>query len=178
MKMTVQSVTKIGAVLALATFTMGAQTPQTFAQTVNTSDLSKSTKKKQPVDIESDKMEIIDKKNKAVFVGAVKAVRGDTTLNSDKLVVDFIKEKNKQGKEKTVVTFLYATGNVVIITKKQRITGQWARMNVRKNTAVVGGNVVVHQGATIVKGKKLNINLKTNRSEMTGGRVKGSFVPK
>ena len=176
--MTVQKLTKFGALLVLATFTSGTFVSQSHAQTVNTSGLSKSTKKKQPVDIESDKMEIIDKENKAVFVGKVKAVRGDTTLHSDKLIVDFIKEKNKEGKEKTVVTFLYATGSVLIITKKQRITGQWARMNVRKDTAVVGGNVVVHQGATIVKGKKLNINLKTNRSEMTGGRVKGSFVPK
>ncbi len=176
--MNVQKFTKIGAVLTLAVFSVGIFNAQSIAQVVNTSEISKSTKKKQPVDIESDKMEIIDKENKAVFVGKVKAVRGDTTLNSDKLVVDFIKEKNKAGKEKTVVTFLYATGNVLIVTKKQRITGQWARMNVRKDTAVVGGNVIVHQGATIIKGKKLNINLKTNRSEMTGGRVKGSFVPK
>ncbi len=176
--MNVQKFTKIGAVLTLAAFSGGIFNTQSIAQVVNTSEISKSTKKKQPVDIESDKMEIIDKENKAVFVGKVKAVRGDTTLNSDKLVVDFIKEKNKAGKEKTVVTFLYATGRVLIITKKQRITGQWARMNVRKDTAVVGGNVVVHQGATIIKGKKLNINLKTNHSEMTGGRVKGSFVPK
>lgn len=169
---------KMSAIIAVSFYSISVLSTPVMAQAVNTSGLSKSTKKKQPVDIESDKMEIIDKENKAVFVGKVKAVRGDTTLNSDKLVVDFIKEKNKKGKEKTVVTFLYATGHVLIITKKQRITGQWARMNVRKDTAVVGGNVIVHQGATIVKGKKLNINLKTNRSEMTGGRVKGSFVPK
>ncbi len=169
---------KASAIVVISFFGMSVLPAPVIAQAVNTSGLSKSTKKKQPVDIESDKMEIIDKENKAVFVGKVKAVRGDTTLNSDKLVVDFIKEKNKAGKEKTVVTFLHATGRVLIITKKQRITGQWARMNVRKDTAVVGGNVVVHQGATIIKGKKLNINLKTNRSEMTGGRVKGSFVPK
>jgi len=176
--MTVQKFIKSGALLVLATIISGTFSSQIIAQTVNTSGLSKSTKKKQPVDIESDKMEIVDKENKAIFVGKVKAVRGDTTLHSNKLIVDFIKEKDKQGKEKTVVTFLYATGSVLIITKKQRITGQWARMNIRKNTAIVGGNVVVHQGATIIKGKKLNINLKTNHSEMTGGRVKGSFVPK
>jgi len=176
--MTFHQTLKSAVVLSLVVFNAGSLSAQTTAKKVDTSGLSKSNKKKQPVDIESDKMEIVDKDNKAIFVGKVKAVRGDTTLNSDKLVVDFIKEKNKKGKEKTVVTFLYATGHVLIITKKQRITGQWAKMNVRKDTAVVGGNVIVHQGATIVKGKKLNINLKTNRSEMTGGRVKGSFVPK
>jgi lipopolysaccharide export system protein LptA len=147
------------------------------AQTVQTGELSKSVKKKQKVDIESNTMEIVDGKNQAVFTGKVIAKRGDVTLNADKLVVDFIKEKVKDGEDKTKVTFLNATGHILIVTRKQRITGQWAKMNVKADTAVVGGNVVVHQGSSIIRGKKLNVNLKTDRSVMTGGRVRGTFTP-
>jgi len=148
------------------------------AQSVDTAELSKSSKKKQPVDIESDTMEIIDEKKQAIFTGKVVATRGKVTLHAPKLVVDFIKEKNKKGKEKTVVTFLNATGGVLIITSTQRITGKWARMDVKADKAVVGDNVVVKQGSSIIKGNKLKVNLKTDHSEMTGGRVKGSFTPK
>lgn len=149
----------------------------TQAETVKTPELSKSTRKKQPVDIESNSMEILEKENKAIFTGKVVAKRGNVTLNSDKLVVDFVKEKDDKGANKTTVTFLHATGSVLIITKTQRITGQWARMDVKADKAVVGGNVMVKQGSTIIKGKKLKVNLKTDHSEMTGGRVKGSFTP-
>ena len=162
----------------LAAAFMVAVAPAAPAQTVNTSDLSKSANKKQKVDIESDSMEIIDDQNKAVFTGKVVAKRGDVTLYTDKLVADFVKTKQKDDTEKTEVTFLTATGHVVIITPKQHITGNWAKMNVKADTAVVGGNVVVRQDKTVIRGKKLNVNLKTNRSVMTGGRVKGSFVPK
>jgi len=147
------------------------------AQSVNTAELSKSNKKKQPVDIESNTMEIIDEKKQAIFTGKVVAKRGKVTLHAEKLVVDFIKEKDAQAKEKTTVTFLNATGGVLIITSTQRITGQWARMDVKADKAVVGGNVTVKQGSSVIKGNKLNVNLKTDHSEMTGGRVKGSFTP-
>ena len=162
----------LATILFVGFFALSAQ-----AQTVNTSELSKSTKKKQPVDIESNSMEIIDEKNQAIFTGKVIAKRGDTTLHSKKLVVDFVKEKDKEGKEKTVVKFLYATGGVLIITKTQRITGQWARMDVKADKAIVGGNVTVKEGSSIIKGNKLNVNLKTDHSVMTGGRVKGIFTP-
>lgn len=148
-------------------------------ESVKTPELSKSTKKKQAVDIESDSMEIVDAKKQAIFIGKVIAKRGKVTLHAEKLVADFVKEKNKKGEDKTVVTFLNASGGVLIITSTQRITGAWARMDVKADKAVVGGGqVVVKQGDSVIKGKKLNVNLKTDHSEMTGGRVKGSFTPK
>jgi len=71
-----------------------------------------------------------------------------------------------------------ATGNVTITTKTQLITGEWAKMNVNDNTLLVGGNVKVVQGKTVLTGPKLSVDLNTDRTVMSGGRVKGSFVPK
>ena len=36
---------------------------------------------------------------------------------------------------------------------------------------------VVEQGGSVVKGNQLVVDLATNRSQMTGGRVKGLFTP-
>ncbi len=129
------------------------------------------------VDIEADQVQVLEDELKAVFTGKVDATRGDVRLNTDKLVVRYQEKKKADGTKKTEVTHLDAAGSVVIITKSQRITGQWAKMNVKANELTVGGNVVVRQGQTVVRGKKLFVDLDKNTSQMTGGRVKGSFVP-
>jgi lipopolysaccharide export system ATP-binding protein len=67
------------------------------------------------------------------------------------------------------VTYLEATGAVVIETAQQRITGAWARMDVKSNKVTVGGNVVVTQGSTVLRGEQLLVDLNANTSEMTGG---------
>ena len=43
---------------------------------------------------------------------------------------------------------------------------------------VVGGNVKLVQGSTVLVGNELRTDLKTKRTQMSGGRVKGSFLPK
>jgi lipopolysaccharide export system protein LptA len=75
------------------------------------------------------------------------------------------------------VTNLDAKGNVVIITAREKITGDWAKIDVAKDLLTVGGNVVLTQGSSVLRGQQLDVNLKTNRTVMTGGRVKGQFVP-
>ena len=152
--------------------------PPALAQSVNTDDLSKAAKTKdKKVDIEADRMEVLDKENKAIFTGKVDARRADVTLHTDKLVVDYAKAANTDGSKKTDVTFLDATGHVVIVTAKQHITGERARMDVKANKLVVTGNVVVTQDKTVMKGNELHVDLDTRQSELTGGRVRGSFVP-
>lgn len=147
------------------------------AQQVNTVDLQKANSSKKDVDIEADRMEVLDEQKQAIFTGNVDARREDVTLHSDKLVIDYADTPQQDGSKKTEVKYLEATGNVVIVTSKQRITGQWAKVDVKANKLTVGDDVTVVQDKTVLKGKQLFVDLKTNRSELSGGRVKGSFVP-
>lgn len=154
-------------------------TPLAVAQTtVDSTELSAAAKTGDEVDIEANTMEINEDSSQAVFSGKVDAKRGDVRLNADKLVVDYVETKAGDGSSKTEVTFLKASGGVVITTRRQKITGQGARMDVKKDQVWVEGNVKVVQGASVLTGQKLHVDLKTNRSQMTGGRVKGSFLPK
>jgi lipopolysaccharide export system protein LptA len=147
------------------------------AQTVDTQSLSSESTSQREVDIEADELQVLDDQQRAVFTGNVDAQRGEVRLNTDKLVVHYSEEPQSDGSKKTKATHLDANGNVVIVTKGQRITGEWAKMDIKANKLTVGGNVVVRQGQTVVRGKKLFVDLDTNKSQMTGGRVKGSFVP-
>ena len=122
-------------------------------------------------------MEVLDQEKRAVFIGNVDAKRGEIAFKTDKLVADYEESAGASGDTGTSVTFLEATGAVVIETPEQRITGSWAKMDVRSNQVTVGGNVVVTQGSTVLRGEQLFVDLNKDTSEMTGGRVKVRFVP-
>lgn len=133
---------------------------------------------KLPVDIVSNQMEILDSEKKAIFTGAVDATRGTTNLKSDSLTVTYSDVKQPDGTTKTDATDLDAKGHVIITTPKETITGEWAKYDPQNEKLVVGGNVKLVQGTTTLYGEELHSDLKTNRTQMTGGRVKGSFLPK
>jgi lipopolysaccharide export system protein LptA len=131
-----------------------------------------------PVDVEANEMEIIDADKQAIFRGKVDAVRGDQHMKSDTMTVFYADIKQPDGSSKSQASKLDATGNVTITTKKQVITGDWAKMDILANTLLVGGSVKLVEGKTTLRGEKLSVDLNTDRTLMTGGRVKGSFVPK
>jgi lipopolysaccharide export system protein LptA len=133
---------------------------------------------KGPVDVEANSMEIIDANKQAIFKGSVNATREDQRMQADEMMVNYAEVKRDDGTSSTDVTNLDAKGHVTITTKTQTITGDWAKMDVTANKLVVGGNVKVVQGKTVLTGPKLDVDLNTNRTLMSGGRVKGTFVPR
>ena len=157
---------------------LGALAAPLLAQTtVDTSEIAQSARQPGEVNIEADRMEVLDKEKRAIFIGNVDATRGGIMFKTDRLVADYEEAAGGSGEGGTSVTFLEATGAVVIETAEQRITGNWARMDVKSNQVTVGGDVVVTQGNTVLRGDQLFVDLDKDTSEMTGGRVKGRFVP-
>lgn len=138
---------------------------------------SSAAKPAPPVDISADEMEILDKEKQAIFRGAVDATRGTTNVRSDVLTVTYAEVKQPDGTTKTDATSLEASDNVTITTPREVITGDWATYDPQTEKLVVRGNVQLVQGKTILNGEELQADLKTSRMKMTGGRVKGSFVP-
>ena len=162
------------AIFLLAAAPLHAQTEQPAAKT----EAKAGAKAPVPVDVVADEMEILDAQKKAVFRGAVDATRGGTNLKADKLTVTYAEVKQPDGTSKTDATDLDAQGNVTITTPKETITGDWAKYNPQTDKLVVGGKVKLVQGSTVLTGNELHADLKTDRMQMTGGRVKGSFLPK
>ncbi len=130
------------------------------------------------VTIEGDELEVIDAENRTIWRGNVVVVRDGTTIKSDELVVNSTDVKQPDGTSKSEVTVLNAKGNVFIKTDSETITSETAEIYEQEDRLVASGNVKLVQNKNVVRGQKLNVNLKTKRTVMTGGRVKGSFVPK
>ncbi|HRX36843.1 MAG TPA: LptA/OstA family protein [Aestuariivirga sp.] len=162
------------ATLAL-TGAAGAETAATKPADTTKQAATATTKQ---VDIESNEMEIFDKEKKAIFRGNVDAKRADVSLKCNELVVKYDEVKQPDGTTKTDATDLDAKGNVLIKTAKETITGDWAKFNPQTNKLVVGGKVKLVQGSTVLQGNELHADLNTDKVEMKGGRVKGSFLPK
>lgn len=169
-----------GAAPALAQETTPAPAAAAATKTDSKADGKKDAKKEPatPVDIVANEMEILDKEKKAIFRGAVDATKGDTRLKSDVLTVTYSDVKQPDGTTKTDATDLDAQGNVTITTPKETITGDWAKYDPQTEKLIVGGKVKLVQGTTVLVGNELHADLKTDRTQMTGGRVKGSFLPK
>jgi len=141
-------------------------------------NLAQEAKTEDAVEIESDRMEVKDEENISIFTGNVVVKRSDMTLNAENLVAHYAEVKQADGSTKNEISNFEASGNVVIVTDKQKVTGSKATLNYSTNDLVVTGNVTVTQGSTVLKGPKLEANLDTDKMVMTGGRVRGSFVPK
>ena len=130
------------------------------------------------VDIEANEMEILETDKRAIFRGDVIAKRPSDTIRCAEMVVSYVDAKKADGTSGTDVDQLDCKGATTITTATQTITGDLAIFYVRRDELVVTGNVKVVQGKTVIRGPKLLVDLKTKVTRMTGGRVKGKFVPK
>ncbi len=130
------------------------------------------------VDIEASEMEILETDKRAIFRGDVVAKRPTDTIRCAEMVVYYVDVKQADGSSNTEVDKLDCNSSVTITTTTQTITGDLAVFQLRQNLLDVTGNVKVVQGKTVIRGPHLTVDLKTKRTKMSGGRIKGRFIPK
>lgn len=169
--------------------------PLAFAQAGGAGGLQKD----RPIEISSDKLDVLQAEHKAIFSGNVIAVQGTTNMRAAQMVV-FYRDNNKAQAAAPAPTEgqgiyrIEATGNVVFTTPAETAIGDKAIYNVDADTIdLVGSNVTLTRGQNILKGNAMNYNMTTGRSVLTGGssgvaassgggskpaRVHGLFVPK
>jgi lipopolysaccharide export system protein LptA len=159
-----------------------------------------SQNRDQPIQIESNSLEMRDKKKEATFSGNVKVVQGDTTMTSKTLVVFYEqsqapgaapapsnpKAKNAPPMQSTTpgpggassIKRLEAHGNVVVTQKDQVVTGETAVFDTKTNLITMLGGVVLTQGKNVLRGDRLLVDMTTgvSRVESDTGKVQGLFV--
>ena len=143
---------------------------------------------KKPIDIESDRLEVDDKKHTAIFIGNVSATQGDNNLKAPRLEVFYESANQAQGagkggqasktakpvKNTTAaapgdpmangqIRLIHASGGNVVVTStkdRQEATGDDAIYDVKaQQITLTGKEVVISQGLNKVKGTKLVIDL-------------------
>jgi lipopolysaccharide export system protein LptA len=152
----------------------------------------------QPVKIESARLEVRDKDKRATFTGDVHVTQGDTVLTCRTLIVYY--EQNAAptaanpapakvattqpaaGGGASQIRRLEAIGDVVVVQKDQTATGNKGDFDMKTNTMVLEGNVVVSQGPNVVRGERLVVDMTTGVSRVepakgSRGRVDALIVP-
>lgn len=138
-----------------------------------------------PIEITADTLEVKQNQSLAVFKGRVDAVQGNMRLRSDQLTVHY--RDNKEQPDQPGISKIEADGNVFISSPRETAQGARGVYDVDRSRIDLFGSVVLTQGESVVRGERLEMNLATGESKVTGGasagqsggggRVKGLFVP-
>jgi lipopolysaccharide export system protein LptA len=151
-----------------------------------------------PIQIESDKLEVHDKDNTAIFTGNVNVVQGTTLMKAGRMVVHYIKGQGGTGESDKAagpvgtigggssnIKSIDVDGKVYVKSDDQIATGDHGTFDMQSQVLVLEGDqVVLTQGDNVVIGCKLTANLKTGLSNLDGcggsgnkGRVKVLLTP-
>jgi lipopolysaccharide export system protein LptA len=119
------------------------------------------TASRDPIDINSDSVEMNQKENTVIFVGNVVAKQKDSTLYTNKLII-FNDPNTKKLKE------IRAVGNVKVVQLDRRATSQKATFFQEENKVVFEGEVVIWEGENIVRGERVTYYINEERSIVEG----------
>lgn len=159
----------------------------------------------QPIQIESDKLEIHDQEHTALFTGKVKVVQGTTTMQSSKMTVYYKDKAAKpaadgaqpaaQPATKPQQSASLASGNAdidkILVTDKvlltsgtQTATADDGAFDMASQTFILtadqGNKVILSDGPNVFTGCKLTVHMQTGQAELEscGGRVQIQLDPK
>lgn len=127
-----------------------------------------------PIQIEAESLQVRDQDQVAVFSGDVIARQDETVLKADRLEVYYAGEAGSGAQE---IRRLEAVGNVLVSAGAQTASGDRATFDNGAQTITLAGNVVLTQGANVIRGPELVINLGTGEAAMQGGRVQMLIEP-
>ena len=142
-----------------------------------------------PIEVESDTLDVLDASKKAVFSGNVFAKQGKMTVRTVELTAFYTGQSGfglanagdaSQKGGSAQIMRVEARRKVLIVSEDgQNATSDWADFDVRSNTALLGGGVVVMKGKDIAEGPRLKIDLTTGmyRFELEGGNPQAPSPP-
>lgn len=155
---------------------------------------------KEPIKIDADKLDVLDKENKAVFSGNVVAVQGETTVRCTVMTVLYEGRGGPGGtagrpatpapapapaaasaaggtNNDSSIKRILCKGPVTVVSKTQAATSDNAEFDRANNLVIMTGNVALNDGPNVTRGEKLIYNTTTGIANVQGGRVQGLFVP-
>lgn len=128
-----------------------------------------------PIEIEADTLEVEQNAQTATFIGNVVATQDTMRLRADRLIVTYAQKaegasSSDDGTGGTEITRIDAKSNVHVMSEDdQSASGDWALYMVADETITMGDSVVLRQGENVIRGQRLNIDLKTGQARVEGG---------
>lgn len=131
-----------------------------------------------PIDISSQRIEVQDRANRAVFAGDVIARQGELTLATARLTVAY---SNAGGLE---INRLDASGGVTVKSPSETARGNFGIYDLDRKIITLVGGVQLNRNGSQINGQRLTIDLNSGRAVVSGapgvgesgGRVTGHFT--
>jgi len=144
-----------------------------------------------PIDIEADSLDVNDPVRQAIFHTNVRAQQGEFVMRTVELVAFYSGQSGlglgtggTADKTPAQLVRVEAKQKVLITSKDgQTATGDWATFDVKANTVLMGGRVVVTRGKDVAEGPRLKIDLTTGMyrfevdNEAAGGAAAAASAP-
>ena len=164
------------AVALLSCFAFSAQAQQTTSQ-MEGLKLSGD----QPIQIQSDQLEIKDAEKKAFFTGNVNVVQGTTTLKAGRMTVLYKGEGGAVTAGSADIDKIFLEDTVFLSSGTQQATAEKGEFDMASQTFMLSGKqVVLSEGPNVFKGCKLTVQMANGQAKLDscGGRVEIMLDPK
>lgn len=135
-----------------------------------------------PVDVSSDRIEVQERADRAVFTGNVHVTQADLSLDTQRLTVAY---SGGQPSNNLQINRLDAAGGVVVRDPSETAKGDFGVYDLDHKLITLIGNVELTRANNQVNGSRLVIDLNSGRAVIdggppgvnsSGGRVTGHFT--
>ena len=139
----------------------------------------KGHKTNAPVDVTSDRIEVQDRADRAIFSGNVQVRQAELTMAADRVTVAYSTQGGVQ------INRIDASGGVVVRSPSETARGEFGIYDTDRKLITLIGGVQLNRGANQINGSRLVIDLDSGRAvidggpagvNQSGGRVTGHFT--
>lgn len=117
----------------------------------------------QQIAIKADRLEIQGRGNQAVWVGHVRAKRGDTQLSCDRLVAHYTADQQ--------ISKIECIGSVEIVDGNRSAKGERAEFDNVRGILTITGNPEAKQGVNHMKGTRVTFYMERDLIEVQGAEA-------
>ncbi len=123
-----------------------------------------------PVQVDGDRLEVLEDQGKAIFEGNVRVVQGETILRTGKLEIYYV--RNADGSVATggaQIDRLEASNGVNIQSGTQVATGETGTFDMASEILTLSGKrVTLSEDGNVATGCKLTVNMRNSRAKLEG----------
>ncbi len=121
-----------------------------------------------PIDVDAAHIELQDRANRVLLSGAVRIRQAEMTLTAARVTVNYTGGVTQGSPQ---ASRLDAAGGVTVTRPDQSATSQYAVYDLGDRVITMIGGVTLKQGANVVRGARLLIDLDTGRATIDGSGV-------
>ncbi|WP_306117320.1 MULTISPECIES: LptA/OstA family protein [unclassified Roseitalea] len=124
----------------------------------------------EPVQVDGDRLEVLEDQGRAIFEGNVRVVQGQTVMRTGRLVIHYARgEGGSLIEGGSAIERLEASNGVNIQSGEQVATGERAEYDMASATLTLSGQrVTLSEAGNVATGCRLTVNMRSSRARLEG----------